>query len=788
MDPLFDSLTDAQRQAVSHLAGPLLILAGPGSGKTRVVTHRIAHLIRTGVSPRQIVALTFTNKAASEMRDRVERLAPGKPVWIGTFHRFCARLLREHAPLVGLDENFSIYDTGDSLNALKRSIESLDRELGHFTPQQLASAISWAKNNLLTADAYRRNSGSPLGAIVEAVYPAYRKYLLQSNAVDFDDLILHVARLLRENSEIRQSLDERFEYVMVDEYQDTNLAQYAIVRALSVDHPNLAVTGDPDQSIYGWRGANLRNILDFEHDYPDAKVVRLERNYRSTPDILSVAQHLIRSNRDRKQKDLFTENAPGSPVRTRSFPTHGDEARQLARHIAAEVRSGRRQPRDFVLFYRTNALSRGFEMALSEAGLPYQMVNGVEFYQRREIKDALAYLTLLNNPRDNEALLRIINTPARGIGQRTIDRLADHAASQGLPLLEAARQAGMVPSLPTKSAVQVAKFVSLYDDLDNLAAEPVETVLRRVLEASGYLDVLQAGNTEDDHERLANLQELVTAAREFDRQHPDDGGLEAFLEQSCLVNDTDAFEEGGNCVTMMTLHSSKGLEFPVVFVVALEDGLIPHERSKENPKQVEEERRLLFVGMTRAREELWLTWAKRREFRGRGGNTVPSAFLENLPREEIDGFEAALALPPIASDADWDQRDPAGDEAAFEHASPAESTDDDLRFDPSDWSSDRETAPARHASAPPAVRGAPAPPNLVLRTAADLLGAAPAAYSPGSFQQGMAVLHPEYGVGKIVALDGNGAKRMATVLFREMGQRRFVLGNARLRPLAVGEA
>jgi DNA helicase-2/ATP-dependent DNA helicase PcrA len=597
------SLTAPQREAVQHVDGPLLVLAGPGSGKTRVITHRIANLLRTGVPARQILALTFTNKAADEMKARVAALAPDRPVWISTFHRFCARLLREHAAMVGLGENFTIYDTSDSQSSLKRAIEALDFDPTHYTPQRIASAISWAKNNLVLPDQYEGRSSSPLASIVARVYPAYQAELLKSNAVDFDDLLLHSATLLRDNPEIRASLDARYRYIMVDEYQDTNLSQYTIVRALSLDYPNLAVTGDPDQSIYGWRGANLGNILDFERDYPDVTVVFLEQNYRSTKRILRIADRLISHNKLRKPKDLFTENSEGSSVRLVTYATQKDEADAIAERILHLIEKEKYEPRDIAIFYRVNALSRSLEFSLRAHGIPYQMVRGVEFYQRKEIKDVLAYLQLVNNPRDATALLRVINTPPRGIGKGTITRLLQHADRYRVSLLDAARESGLIEGLAKKSAVAVAKFVSFFDRLALLNDAPIEEILGHVLEESGYHDLLKASEEEEDQERLANIEELLTAAREFDERNPGRGHLEEFLEQASLVNDTDDLDAVQNRVTMMTLHASKGLEFPVVFIAAVEEGLIPHERARDNPNELEEERRLLFVGITRAERE-----------------------------------------------------------------------------------------------------------------------------------------------------------------------------------------
>ncbi|HEY2881652.1 MAG TPA: UvrD-helicase domain-containing protein, partial [Pirellulales bacterium] len=681
---LIEELTAAQMEAVRHVDGPLLILAGPGSGKTRVVTHRIANLLSQGIPARNILALTFTNKAADEMKRRVAQLAPLASVWMSTFHRFCARLLREYAPLVGLPENYSIYDTSDSLQALRQTLELLDVDLTHTTPERVHSAISWAKNNLMTPESYEPRRGSPVGQIVAKVYGAYQKQLLASGAVDFDDLLLHVASLLRENPEVRRRLDERYKYIMVDEYQDTNLAQYTIVRAMSIDYPNLAVTGDPDQSIYGWRGANLNNILDFEHDYPNVKIVRLEQNYRSTKRILRVADQLIANNKRRKLKSLFTDNPEGSAVRLIFQPTQKDEADQIAETIEQAVRSGRRRPRDFAVFYRTNALSRSLEFALREYGVPYQMVNGLEFYQRKEIKDVLAYLHLLNNPRDGVAMSRIINIPPRGIGRSTLAKLQEHAAVRGGSLLDAARQAGMIDGLNKRAAVAVAKFVSLFDHLSVAATAPVEEIIGRVLADSGYHELLKDSEDEEDQERLANIEELLTAAREFDETHPGSGALEAFLEQAALVNDTDAWETEDDRVTLMTVHAAKGLEFPVVFMIALEEGIFPHERSRNDEEQLEEERRLLFVGITRAREELHLSRACYRHYRGQHRPTVPSAFLMELPQEELDFQQPktfASGVPTFAA-GDSDLHDLHSDGADLHD--PNGESDDAIDFDPGD--------------------------------------------------------------------------------------------------------
>lgn len=765
---IFESLTAAQLAAVTHVDGPLLILAGPGSGKTRVVTHRIAHLLQQGISGKNVLALTFTNKAADEMKARVARLVPLPTVWMGTFHRFCARLLRMYGQLVGLSENYSIYDVDDSRRMLAEAIIDEGVDLSHTTPEAISHAISWAKNNLMGPDEYVPRRGHHLAGIIERVYPAYQRRLLQANAVDFDDLLLHVARLLKENPEVRSRLDDRYRYILVDEYQDTNLAQYAIVRALSIDYSNLAVTGDPDQSIYGWRGANLSNILEFEKDFPSVKVVRLEQNYRSTKAILRVADELIRHNIRRKQKRLFTENPEGAAVRLTAYPTQRDEADDIAAHITTAIQSKNRRPRDFAIFYRTNALSRQLEHALREHVVPYQIVNGLEFYQRKEIKDILAYLHLLNNPRSDVALLRIINAPARGIGKATIDRLRDFARMSGMPLLEASRRAGIVEGLSKKSAVAVAKFVAMFDRLGEVVHGAVEEIVGLVLSETGYREVLENSESEEEQDRLANLEELLTAAREFDVKHPEGNALEQFLEETSLVADTDAWETETDRVTLMTLHAAKGLEFPAVFIVACEQGLLPHDRSLYDDDKLEEERRLLFVGITRAREELQLSYAQYRAFRGQACPTVPSSFLMEVPRHEMQLSDSVASRRTTP---DWEQGfGPGARDAESDGSQVAEGDDADF--------SQAVPAARRKKEKSAALTSG-------LMTGAELLAKnEKPRISPNVFRHGMAVEHPQYGAGTIIALAGDGAKRTATVrFFQDDAERKFRLIFSDLTPV-----
>ncbi len=718
-------------------------------------------MLADGVHGYQILALTFTNKAADEMRLRLERLAPGSQVWIGTFHRFCARLLRKYAPLVGLEENYTIYDTGDSLQALRRAMGQLQIDAAFASPEAIARAISWSKNNLITPDRYQPKSGSPLGSVVQKIYPAYQAKLAGSNAVDFDDLLLHVATLLRENPAVRADLDQRYRYILVNEYQDTNLAQYVIVRALSVDYPNLAVTGDPDQSIYGWRGANLSNILDFEKDFPAVRVVRLERNYRSTKRILRVADELISHNLRRKKKALYTENEAGEAVRMATYRTHKEEAEGIAAEIAGEIAAGRRRARDFAVFYRTNALSRSFELALREAGVPYQMINGVEFFQRKEIKDVLAWLQLVNNPQDEVALLRVINTPARGIGKTTIERLGHFAQRQAISLLDAARRVRSVETISARAARLVADFVRIVDRLNGAGGRgPIEELLGLVLSETGYEAMLKGSGDEEDEERLANIQELLTVAREFDERHPGGENLEAFLEETALVNDTDEWETQLDRVTLMTLHASKGLEFPCVYLVAVEEGLLPHERSRERPEQLEEERRLMFVGITRAQQRLQISLAQYRDFRGERKPVIPSSFLMDLPRGEM-----AVEQPETTRLVQIHEEMDAGLDAEI----------DELPVDHEPVY--RREEPRRRV--PMAV-------GTGLRTAAEMAGGGERRkeVDPDSFRQGMVVLHPHYGIGKVVALGGSGGERTATIDFASAaGRQKMTLAGSALRPV-----
>lgn len=738
MDLLAD-LTQAQREAVTHIDGPLLVLAGAGSGKTRVITRRIAYLLAQGTCGESILALTFTNKAAGEMRERVESLVPRSKVWVGTFHGFCARLLRSYAPLVGLDRTFTIYDQSDRLRTVKAAMERLHLDELGVTPERVDAAISRAKNDMIGPKAYAAHSESDhVSAVVARVYPRYQELLREASAVDFDDLLLHVVTILRENRDVRKQLDARFRYILVDEYQDTNITQYAILKGLSVDSPNLCVTGDPDQSIYGWRGANLSNILEFEQDYPRCRVVTLERNYRSTKNILRVADQLIRFNRRRKPKSLLTENPDGDPVTLTTFSTEADEASGVAARIRELVEEDGYSYRDCAIFCRVTAQTRPLEQALRAARVPYQVVGGLSFYERQEIKDVVAYLNLLLNPKDDLAFLRVINTPPRGIGRTTLEHLSTHARAVGQPLLKAAREAASIGGIKDRAARSLRDFVLLMDELAVHREDPAEEVIRRLLSLSGYHDHLATDPKGGGEDRQANVDELVSAARQFDLSHPGASILD-FLEQISLSSAVDRWEDDSGSVALMTLHAAKGLEFPVVFLVGLEQGLLPHARSAEDDAELEEERRLLFVGITRARRELHLSRCLIREFRGQRTATVPSIFLSELPSDSIRVLDTTQPDVLTRSHGIHSRKRPEGS----------------------------TTPPFR------------------ITTMAQLTGDAsavdPRVQDPDALRPGTAVIHAQYGLGRILSVDGEGLNRKGRIAFAVGGERTFVLAKAPLR-------
>ncbi len=781
---LLNGLNASQAAAVTHVHGPLLVLAGPGSGKTRVITHRIAHMIETGIDPRNIVALTFTNKAAGEMRSRLERLVGPNQVWLGTFHGFCVRLLRRYARLAGLPENFSIYDTDDSESALKAAVQEAKFELTHVSIGTLRNRISYFKNRLVTPEILQAEALSSDEYQVGQVYPYYQQQLLRSGAVDFDDLLLHIATLLRSNPEIRQQLDERCQYVMVDEYQDTNLAQYVIVRHLCVDYPHLAATGDPDQSIYGWRGANLKNVTHLERDYPDLKVIRLEDNYRSTPEILSVADCLIQNNTFRKSKNLLPSRQSGNSVRLSIYPTARSEAEDIVDQIVTLTEEGDHRLSDFGVLYRTNAHSRLIEQALLRRQIPYQLIGGFRFYLRKEIKDLVAYLLLVHNPDDNVALQRAINTPPRGIGKQTVAKLNAYAVSEQISMLEACRVGSASGLLSKRAGSAVAGFLKIYDQLCSIVHGPLLDLLQTTVELTKYREHLikLGGGIEEDSEVTSNLDELLAEVSELDLEADDEHpALETFLEFAALQADTDRLSTDQDIVTLMTLHAAKGLEFPCVYIMAVEENILPHVRSKDDPLAVEEERRLLFVGITRAQDRLQLSYAKSRGFSGQGSG-VPSSFLMELPRAEMQIHDMTDEYretydQSIGGSATYDTGELGWDEANQLEVS--SSSEDELLQEEFDDACQLPPEELRQRL----LRSV----NRKSRGRKMMIGSEMEQSSGGSddwssFKQGCFVTHERFGSGEIISASGNGAKRAVTVNFFSDGSRRtFRLSHVALK-------
>jgi DNA helicase-2/ATP-dependent DNA helicase PcrA len=642
VERLLAGLNPPQRQAVEHSEGALLVIAGAGSGKTRVLTHRIAYLLATGAArPGEILAITFTNKAAAEMRERVGQLV-GRSVramWVTTFHSACARMLRVDAERLGYSRGFTIYDQSDSLRMLKRCLRELGVDPKRYPPRAIHSKISGAKNQLIDADTYAETQGSVFEEVVAEAFPLYEKRMLEANAMDFDDLMVRTVNALELFEEVRERWRRTFRHVLVDEYQDTNHAQYRLLQLLAAEHGNLMVVGDEDQSVYGFRHADIRNILDFEQDFPDAAVVKLEQNYRSTQTILSAANAVVERNRERRPKRLWTEIEGGEKVQLSELADDHEEARWVAAEIERLGEEHGVARSDIAIFYRTNAMSRALEDTLVRFELPYQVIGGTKFYDRAEVKDAVAYLNLLLNPADLVSFGRIVNSPRRGIGNTTQGRLTSYANTAGLTIWEVIEQAEKVPGLSAAAARAVGRFFETVDLLKARAdaGSSVADVLQAVLSESGYLEALEAERTVEAEGRIENLEALVDAAAEFDLNREREGesevpALEEFLQQISLLSDQDSIEEEQELVTLMTVHNAKGLEYDTIFVVGCEDGSFPHMRALEEGGE-EEERRLCYVAITRARRRLYMTWARERRLFGRAERNLPSRFIDELPIE-----------------------------------------------------------------------------------------------------------------------------------------------------------
>lgn len=616
----------------------MLVIAGPGSGKTRVITHRIAALIDSGVRPYNICAITFTNKAAEEMRQRALALGASAGAHISTFHSLCVRILRRYAARAGMNANFSIYDQADQLRCAKEAVKELHLDAMNFPPARMLDAISALKNKLTDPESYKAGAHDFFSKTLADVYLRYQNLLSERNGVDFDDLLMKTAVLLRDCADVRDELGERFKFVLIDEYQDTNYAQYKIAELLVSRHKNICATGDPDQSIYRWRGADIRNIMAFESDWPDATVVKLEENFRSTPNILTVADKLISCNLNRKLKKLIPTKAAGDDISLRRYGDESQEAEGVARQIEELVDRGVCR-NDIAVFYRVNAQSRAIEEALVRGRIPYQIVRGVEFYRRKEIRDLLAYLKILVNPSDEIALLRIINTPARGIGKTTMDRVHAYAQHSGISLFEAVRMPGQIEAISKGARSKLAVFANMIAQFRKHVDGPVAPLAERVYNESGLAASLAAAGA-DGQTAAENIGELINGAADYDKQTEEPSLLD-YLQQISLFSDADAYDPNSESVKLMTLHAAKGLEFDNVFIIGVEEGLLPHERSGmgENEEDLEEERRLFFVGITRAIARLFISHARYRTIRGQEQRSRPSPFLFELDDDVIEQAE-----------------------------------------------------------------------------------------------------------------------------------------------------
>jgi DNA helicase-2/ATP-dependent DNA helicase PcrA len=779
-DELLRDLTEPQREAVTHADGPLLVLAGAGSGKTRVITRRAAYLAATVTRPCHVAAITFTNKAANEMRQRIAALGLAG-MTVATFHSLCARLLRAYAGQAGLKSNFSIYDESDRNEIVREAVAESDLALEQWPVARVVSAVSLAKNHMLTPAEYAGKEVQDFGArTIARIWTKYDELMRQRNAVDFDDLLVLVARMLEEKPEIRDDLEETYRYLLIDEYQDTNLAQFEIARRLCRRRQNICATGDPDQSIYGWRGATISNILEFEQHFPNAKVVKLEQNYRSTPRILAAASQLIASNKRRKEKTLWTHNDDGPPVRVVECEDADSEAEFVARSIA-DLASAGTALKDVAIFCRINSLTRVLETALRKHRLAYQVARGVEFYSRKEIKDTVSYLRVLANPDDDVSLARIINVPTRGIGATSIARLSDHARAHNKRLIDALREVDRIESLG-RAAAKIKRFVKMLDELRGAVGKPLRELIETVLDITGLEDEFRQTST-DDNNRVANVEELISSAAKF-QEESDEPNLVNFLSQVSLVSDQDAIKSESGCVTVMTLHAAKGLEFPVVFMVGLEDGVLPHARARDDPHQMEEERRLCFVGITRTMRQLTMTRARRRRIRGTWIPTVRSPFLMELPLKEVEWqseqegqFRTGRPIfgnggaepfptgpwPQRRSEAGWERQEHVDGDERPKHWD----DDDDPQADRERHEAGRERHDAgRSKSAHPG-------------SSAGRTGGG----SAHGIKVGQLVTHGRYGVGRVASIDGWGDDAKASVEFKPpTGRRTFFLKFGTIRP------
>jgi DNA helicase-2/ATP-dependent DNA helicase PcrA len=744
---LLNDLNPVQQKAVLETEGPLLVFAGAGSGKTRVLTYRIAYLIQEkGVAPWNILAVTFTNKAADEMRERVERLLgrSSKGTWISTFHSACVRILRRHIEPLGFQRNFVIYDEQDQERHLKNVMKELELDFKMFNPKAIQSAIDRLKNDGITPDQYRPSQFNIFQKRLALVYQRYQEDLRRNNAVDFGDLLTFVTILFRSFPEILKSYQELCRYVMVDEFQDTNLIQYHLIRQIVDGHRNICVVGDDDQSIYRWRGAEVGNILNFEKDFPETKIITLEQNYRSTQNILHAANQMVRQNRSRKEKVLWTENPEGEILTLYVAEDEADEARFVVQKIMEKSHSSSRRAegpvrsyREIAVFYRINAQSRAIEDELVKQQIPYTIVGGLKFYERKEIKDVLAYLKLIANPSDGLSLRRIMNVPPRGIGEKTIEKIEAFSREKGLSLYEGMRQTLKEGWLPSNVEGKIKDFLQMIEefrkDAKNLSLSQLTLAL---LDKSDYLRRLKEEGTDEAFSRMENIDELINVMMEFE-QGGEEVSLETFLDKVSLVTDVDLYEDKGNRVSLMTLHCAKGLEFPLVFIVGMEDGLLPHHRRGDEMEDLEEERRLFYVGMTRAKERLFLSRAEKRYTFGVGRANLPSRFLDEIPMELIHLEEREEKLEGLFSqEARWD-----------DHFSQSQTLGDERTEE-------------------------------VSSTPGEGIVLSPEGFFP--LKMGMRVRHPKFGEGKVKSVEGTDEDQKATIVFQSVGSKRLKVRNANL--------
>jgi DNA helicase II / ATP-dependent DNA helicase PcrA len=740
-------LNPRQRDAVTHGDGPLLVLAGAGSGKTRVITYRIAWLIgERGIAPYNILAVTFTNKAAAEMLGRVEHLVPniGARPWIGTFHSTSLRMLRRYADRLGFTKSFAVYDTSDQLTLVKRCMRELQMSDEAFPPRAILTRISHAKNELTGPAEYEKTNLDFFGARVAEVYRLYQRKLKEYDAMDFDDLIGNYVRLLQEHEDVRDEIHGRFRHILVDEYQDTNRAQYVLIKALAGARGNIVAVGDEDQSIYRFRGADINNILNFERDFPGAQIVKLEQNYRSTGNILDAATGLVEHNVARKGKKLFTEGGSGDPVRIVTCSTDREEAQ----FVLERINAGRSKYKltDFAVLFRMNAQSRPFEEELLRANIPYSVVGGVKFYERAEIKDVLSYLRLTVRPHDTPSIERVINTPSRGIGDTTVRALDEQATAQGVSLWTIV--GGDLSFLPTRAAKAVREFREIVTDLQAAAGHPLPELFDYLLLRTGYRRMLQESRDLQDESRLQNIEELLSSVREFSEQNAG-AQLADYLDSITLMSDLDRYESQKG-ITLMTLHAAKGLEFKVVFLAGMEEGILPHSQSRDEEDDIEEERRLCYVGMTRAREQLYCIHSLERRLHGQFREQSPSPFLEEIPEEVKEVMRTGRARP----------------------AQPASWRDRPVQQRPQYAPQQRIASTANNISS---FFGGP-----VQLDASAIRAATPAAPQPAQLKRGQRVRHAQFGDGTILTMEGDGPDAKLTVYFDRAGSKKFIAKYAKL--------